>query len=281
MQLGMKKHIIVRSIIVLGILLGIVRLALLFGSRPDAKVPGQYETLDQAAALYPDYTDVTIPPNIAPLNFLVSDSSAMAYVARFAGEAGHEILVGADACGLIQLDTLQWREMLQASKGADITVSIFAKKPGGWVMYKPHVLSVAREDIDPFLSYRLIEPGYELYRQLGIYQRDLTSFVERPIYENNREYADGENHCINCHNYRNYSAANMVFHVRSRSSACEDTSMATTSHCASRMVANVRCRSGDSGVVCSAFSRLPAISMPTVPMTPVRLPCARAICSTR
>ena len=215
MQLGMKKHIIVRSIIVLGILLGIVRLALLFGSRPDAKVPGQYETLDQAAALYPDYTDVTIPPNIAPLNFLVSDSSATAYVARFAGEAGHEILVGADAGGLIQLDTLQWREMLQASKGADITVSIFAKKPGGWVMYKPHVLSVAREDIDPFLSYRLIEPGYELYRQLGIYQRDLTSFVERPIYENNREYADGENHCINCHNYRNYSAENMVFHVRS------------------------------------------------------------------
>ncbi|MBO4549753.1 MAG: PD40 domain-containing protein, partial [Bacteroidaceae bacterium] len=57
--------------------------------------------------------------------------------------------------------------------------------------------------------------GYELYRQLGIYQRNLTTFDEVPVYENNREYADGENHCINCHNYRMGSTESMLFHVRS------------------------------------------------------------------
>ena len=182
--------------------------------RHSAKLPDQFETLDVAAALYPDYTNVTIPPNIAPLNFQLSDSDATAYVARFEGQ-GQEILVGAGRDGLVQVDTAGWRALLQASKGTDIAVSIYAKKPQGWVMYKPHVLSVAQEDIDPYLSYRLIEPGYELYRQLGLYQRNLTNFVERPIYENNREYEDGENHCINCHNYRNYSTEDMVFHVRS------------------------------------------------------------------
>ena len=36
-----------------------------------------------------------------------------------------------------------------------------------------------------FLTYRLIEPSYELYRQLGLYERNLTNFDEHPIYENN------------------------------------------------------------------------------------------------
>lgn len=210
----MKKHIIVRSIIALGILLGIIRLALIFAGKPDAAIPAKFETVDNLAALYPDYTDVTIPPNIAPLNFQVCDSDATAFVCRMEGQ-GQELTVGARADGIIRVDTIAWRALLQQSKGHDITVSIYAKKPAGWVMFKPYHLYVAQEDIDPYLSYRLIEPGYELYRQLGLYQRNLTNFTEKPIYENNREYEDGHNHCINCHNYRNYSTEDMVFHVRS------------------------------------------------------------------
>ena len=79
----------------------------------------------------------------------------------------------------------------------------------------------------------------------------------------------------------NAVTANRVPHVRSRSSACELTSMATVSQCASRMRANSRCKSGDSGVVCSDFSRTSPMQMPTVPTTPVRLPATRAMCSTR
>ena len=79
----------------------------------------------------------------------------------------------------------------------------------------------------------------------------------------------------------NAVTANAVFHVRRRSSACELTSMATTSQRASRMRANRCCRSGDSGVVCSVFSCTSPMRVPTVPMTPVRLPQTRAMCSTR
>ena len=73
---------------------------------------------------------------------------------------------------------------------------------------------MAPEDIDRYLSYRLIEPGYELYRQLGLYQRDLSGWDVHTIYENNRTYDEKNNHCINCHNYQNYSAQHMLFHVR-------------------------------------------------------------------
>ncbi len=58
-----------------------------------------------------------------------------------------------------------------------------------------------------------------------------------------------------------------VFHVRSRSSAWELTSMATAPQRPSRMRASIRWRSGDSGVVCSDFAFV-AYLMPTVPMTP-------------
>ncbi len=57
--------------------------------------------------------------------------------------------------------------------------------------------------------------------------------------------------------------------------------MATTVQPASRIRANSFCRSGDSGVVRSACSMTPAILLPTVPMTPQRLPATLAMCSTR
>ena len=182
--------------------------------RHPAKLPATFDTLDREAVLYPDYTDVTIPPNIAPLNFQVTDSDATSFVARLEGE-GMEMLVGAGRDGKVEMDTAQWRTLLERAKGRDVTVSVYARKPQGWVLYKPHRLHVAQEEIDRYLTYRLIEPGYELYRQLGIYQRDLTTYAVSTVYENNREYRDGDNHCINCHNYRNYSTEDMLFHVRS------------------------------------------------------------------
>ena len=57
--------------------------------------------------------------------------------------------------------------------------------------------------------------------------------------------------------------------------------MATTVQPASRIRANSFCKSGDSGVVRSACSMTPAILLPTVPMTPQRLPATLAMCSTR
>ena len=189
-------------------------LFIVVGCKPKAEVPGQFTEVDATVQIYPDYTDIIIPPNIAPLNFIVRDSVATAYACRLQG-GGQELLAAAKEDGVVKMDTTEWRALLVANKGSDITIDIYAERPDGWVHFKPYKISVAEEPIDAFLSYRLIEPGYELYRQLGIYQRNLTTFEEVPVYENNREYNDGENHCINCHNYRMGSTESMLFHVRS------------------------------------------------------------------
>ena len=183
------------------------------GCKPKAEVPSQFSEIETEACIYPDYKDIVVPPNIAPLNFMVCDSLATAFVAQLQG-GGHELLAAASDNGIVRMDSVGWRALLNANKGGDVEVKVYAQRPDGWVQYKPYTISVAEEPIDAFLTYRLIEPGYELYRQLGIYQRNLTTFDEVPVYENNREYCDGENHCINCHNYRMGSTESMLFHVR-------------------------------------------------------------------
>lgn len=201
----MKRHILY---IICSTLIVIV------ACKPKAEVPSQFAETNTEAQIYPDYKDIVVPPNIAPLNFIVRDSIATAYVAQLKGK-GEELLAAASKDGSIRMDTTEWRALLTANKGSDISVDVYAKRPDGWVHFKPYKISVAEEPIDAYLSYRLIEPGYELYRQLGIYQRNLTTFDEVPVYENNRQYGEGENHCINCHNYRWGSTESMLFHVRS------------------------------------------------------------------
>lgn len=181
--------------------------------REQASIPSQYEMLKSEAAIYPDYTDIVIPPNIAPLNFMLRDTAAVHSVVCLRGTAD-SIVVAADRDGRVEIDTAQWRALLLASRGGDITVRVFSQHADGWVCYRPHRLTVAEEETDPYLSYRLIEPGYELYRQLGIYQRNLTNWDQHTIYENNREFDNRHNHCINCHNYRANDASDMLFHVR-------------------------------------------------------------------
>jgi len=177
-------------------------------SRPTT-VPTTFAESNDSVVIYPDYRDITIPPNIAPLNFMVVDESASEFVVKMG-----DLVCGATADGKLDIDTTAWRSLLAQYTGKDLEVHIYAHRPSGWIHPQPLRWHVAEEPIDSFLSYRLIEPGYELYRQLGLYQRNLTNFTENVIYENNREYDEENNHCVNCHNYQNYSTDHMLFHVR-------------------------------------------------------------------
>lgn len=190
--------------------------AWLLGCGKTAVLPSQFGELDDEATIYPDYKEVTIPVNIAPMNFQVKDDKATNFVAELKGDKGEALLVASGDEGIMQIDTTAWRTLLQENKGGSIKVSIYAEHSNGWVRYKAHTMQVANEEIDDYLSYRLIEPGYELYRQLGLYQRNLTNWNEHTIYENNRVFTDDDNHCVNCHNYQNNSTQKMLFHVRAK-----------------------------------------------------------------
>ena len=180
----------------------------------EVSIPQDASPAEEEARIYPDYRDITIPPNIAPLNFRI-DGGGEEFVARIGNEAS-EVITAASKDGIVKMDSTEWRNLLAENRGRDLSVSLYAKKDGQWLKYPDYKLSVAKEAIDPYLSYRLIEPGYELYRQVGLYQRNLSSFEQKPIYENNRSYDSINNHCVNCHNFQNYDTKRMIFHVRAK-----------------------------------------------------------------
>lgn len=178
----------------------------------EAVVPTDAQQVNEQANIYPDYRDIVIPPNIAPLNVQVK-SQGDAFVGCVEG-GGHQVIAAADKDGVLQFDSLEWKQLLTNAKGKDLKVTLYAERNGAWVQFPSYEIKVAEEPIDRYLSYRLIEPSYELYRQMGLYQRDLESFDVKTIYENNRKYDRDENHCVNCHNYQNYSTKHMLFHRR-------------------------------------------------------------------
>ena len=68
---------------------------------------------------------------------------------------------------------------------------------------------VSPDSIDYGLCYRLIEPGYEVWSKMGIYERDLSSFEERPLIDNTQ--FEG---CVNCHSFNRADPKDMSLHIR-------------------------------------------------------------------
>lgn len=181
---------------------------------PEAAVPAQSTAISESVQIYPDYHDIVVPPNIAPLNVMVK-SAGEEFVGCIEG-AGKQVVAAAGKDGKLEFDSTEWHTLLEAAKGQDLNVTMYARRKDGWVKFPSYKISVAQEPIDAYLSYRLIEPSYELYRQVGLYQRNLENFDVQTIYENNRRFDNAENHCVNCHNYQNYSTRRMLFHVRAK-----------------------------------------------------------------
>jgi len=140
---------------------------------------------------------------------MVNDTTADAFVADIEG-----VICGASENGKFDIDSTAWRSLLAEHRGKEIHINIYAHRKQAWVRHPAFTIYVAEEDIDPYLTYRLIEPGYELYFQLGIYQRNLTNFDVATIYENTRTHKINEAHCINCHNFQNNDTERMLLHVR-------------------------------------------------------------------
>ena len=185
-------------------------LALLTACTSHPSVPETFTEAGKRPVIYPDYKDVTVPCNIAPLNFSVMEKTDNS-VARFTFDGGSYTYGEGHK---IQIDIDEWKEMLAAAKGKSIKVEVFAQKDGEWKAFKPFDIHVAEDEIDPYMSYRLIQPSYVAYENLSINQRNLTNFEEKDIYNNMLVSNDETAQCINCHSYKNHGTDNMQFHMR-------------------------------------------------------------------
>ena len=171
------------------------------------KVPTTYTNGSTQPHIHPDYIGVTIPPNIAPLHFYIEDE-ADEYITRIT--AGGQQWVG---CGRkVCTPTGRWRDLLAAA--SELQVEVYTCHDGQWTRQLPFSIQVAKEPVDPYLSYRLISPSYVTYKDLTLNQRDLTTYQERIIYGNLMNMTEENGQCINCHHYQWYNPNRMQFHVR-------------------------------------------------------------------
>ena len=173
------------------------------------QLPSEFTQSDKLPKIYPDYVEVTVPVNIAPLTFEMDDQSEEMAVRYSFGE--EEIICSGKKS---QPGISDWKQLAEAAKGKAIQVETYACKGGQWTRFKPFNIYVSPDSIDAYISYRLIYPSYVSYEELNISQRCLENYDESVIYDN-MLCSEGQNaQCINCHNYQQYNPDRMQFHAR-------------------------------------------------------------------
>lgn len=156
--------------------------------------------------IFPDYTNVSVPVNIAPLNFRLPGKTEKIRV-DIAGSNGRLEINGKEK---VEIGLKKWHRLLNDNAGDSLKVTVYSLTDKIWQKYRPFSIYVKKEPVDPWLVYRLIAPGYESWSEMGIYQRDLTSFRSEPIIDN--RLLPGA--CMNCHSFRSNSPDDMMFHLR-------------------------------------------------------------------
>ena len=157
--------------------------------------------------IYPDYVGVTIPAGIAPLDFCMRSDSARLIDAVFTGTVKGELHAQGSASTCI--DPEQWQQLLTDNRGGSLYVTVSAKYDDGWRSYVPFGIDISTDSIDYGITYRLIEPGYEAYTKMGIYETRLQDSHERPLLVNTQFRG-----CVNCHSYNHCNPDYQSLHIR-------------------------------------------------------------------
>ena len=158
--------------------------------------------------IYPDYMGVTVPSNIAPLNFHYTSEdirnalTTVRYKETVHTFKGREVVWKMD----------QWKSLLASAESDTLRFSAEIRMKGGrsenleWDVY------VSPDRIDPYLSYRLIEPGYEVWHEVEIRERCVENFDERVL----SDWKHTGNSCMNCHIHSQARADLSMLYVRGK-----------------------------------------------------------------
>ncbi len=176
-----------------------------------SSVPVAYTEVNRLPVIDPDYTNIVIPPNIAPLNFKINEEGTKFYIYIYTDskEANH---IGINARGnIVTIPIKQWKNLLSENPGKELYIDIYQKdKNNRWSKFHTIKNKITKEKIDSHVAYRLINLGYVLWIEMGIYQRNIENFDESAILTNR---VTGQN-CMNCHSFANNNPETMMFHMR-------------------------------------------------------------------
>ena len=155
--------------------------------------PKDVVKVDALPEIYPDYIGVTIPVDIAPLNFNSADEDMESLDVVAKGSMEGELHVNGEWA---DFDIDDWHLLTEQNKGGKITMTVSVLKDGQWSQYKDFDIFVSKDGLDDWgLTYRRIKPGYEVGGDIGIFQRDIHCFDEYAILT--ETVVPGR--CFNCH----------------------------------------------------------------------------------
>jgi len=132
------------------------------------------------------------------------------YRVRISGADGDPIEIFSRSPAIV-IPPTPWRRLLDASRGAAITVAVAVKDDAGrWTRFDDVVNTVAAEDVDRYAVYRDMQIYNLVWKDMGIYQRDLSTYDLTAVLQS-RNFTFG---CCNCHSFRKGKSSDMLLHVR-------------------------------------------------------------------
>ncbi|MBS3775858.1 MAG: PD40 domain-containing protein [Bacteroidales bacterium] len=200
----MKPHIISFQIFIA------ITIAILIGGC-SAENFENTEKLDRKPAIDPNYDGVTIPPNIAPMNFHIQEDGNFFRITVTSSSNEAELSV-TSSDGIVQFPLNKWKELLGNNKGGKLKIQVASSAEDEDLLkqFRPIYMNVAGEPIDSYLSYRLLYPGYYSWSKMKIMQRSLENFREESLIENQIL----EKNCANCHSFNQSNPDEFLIHIR-------------------------------------------------------------------
>ena len=199
-----------KSIILPTVVVSAALLIVLNCSRSNLEVAGTTNRESRPPIIHPDYSGTVIPPNIAPLNFVVVDPGS-GYNVKIYSTRGDTIRI-ASRSPKITIPLKAWKKTLDSNRGEPLCFDIRVRDENGdWHIFEPITNEISDADIDEYLTYRRIKPLYNFWRDIHIHQRNLTNFNESLVLSNKGI----EKGCCNCHTFLNKKSDVMLMHTRS------------------------------------------------------------------
>ena len=161
--------------------------------------------------IYPDYCGVTIPCNIAPMNFSLETACDKVDVQVKGGRSGSLHVRGKE----VLFVPSKWQALLAQNVGDTLHFTVCTRDKEGWVQYDAFPMLVTADSIPYGVAYRKIAPGYEVYSHMGIYERSLADYRERPLLENTQV----PGMCLNCHTLHRTNPSRLSLHIRGKHGA--------------------------------------------------------------
>lgn len=163
------------------------------------------DNVNGTVGTYPDYKEVTIPANIAPLNFHFTDENVTKAVTTFTVADKTVRIKGYK----VEWPVRKWKSFISGAEGETIHVQAELRingqpKTESWDIY------VSEDQIDAYLTYRLIEPSFQMFHELSMKERCIENFDETTICD----YTVTENSCMNCHIHAQQRGDLSMFYIR-------------------------------------------------------------------